>query len=227
MATIGTTDGTGGGWIAGSGSNNGGTVVGAGGTGVSPISNDLTVASIADDFGAAIGSKVVANDGTGAATTDRVGVGYAIAGSSGTLAFNPSPTGTRSETFVIRGVSTKLSGTANTALLSKGGHNNGVDPRQLHGTISSSSGTFAAGTYDVLAAPSTDITPNYTHGSEGINGTYTFQNTTDTTIAVSGEIFPTRAVPGELTYHFGGLGKPTTDEYKAKNAFEDATDTSS
>jgi len=217
MATIIATDGSTASTAANK-TNNGGTVVGAGGTGVSPISNDLAIATIADDFGAAIGSKAVEVGGSGAVTTDRAGVGTAAP--VGTFAFNPSPTGTRSETFVIRGVSTKLSGAANTALLSKGGHNNGIDPRQLHGTISSSSGTFAAGAYDVLAVPSTDITPNYTHGSEGINGTYTFQNTTDTTIAVSGEIFPTRSVPGELTYHFGGLAKPTTDEYKAKDEEE-------
>ena len=31
---------------------------------------------------------------------------------------------------------------------------------------------------------------------------------------------PTRAVPGELTYHFGGLAAPTTDEYKAKDSAE-------
>ena len=219
MATIIATDGSTASTAANK-KNDGGTVVGAGNidTATDPITNDLAIATIADDFGAAIGSKAVQVGGSGAVTTDRVGVGTAAP--VGTFAFTPSSTGTRSENFVIRGVSTKLSGTANTALLSKGGHNNGVDPRQLHGTISSSSGTFAAGTYDVLAVPSTDITPNYTHGSEGVASTYTFQNTTDTTIAVSGEIFPTRAVPGELTYHFGGLAKPTTDEYKAKDDFE-------
>ncbi len=45
-------------------------------------------------------------------------------------------------------------------------------------------------------------------------------NPADGTAAVATEIFPTRALPGELTYHFGGLGKPTTDEYKAKDEYE-------
>ena len=83
-----------------------------------------------------------------------------------------------------------------------------------------------------VATPSTNITPNFTphsasYQTDKATNKYTFQNTTDTTVAVSGEIFPTQAVPGELTYHFGGVAKPTTDEYKAKNAFEAADDTSS
>ena len=33
-------------------------------------------------------------------------------------------------------------------------------------------------------------------------------------------ILPTRAVPGELTYHFGAVNAPTTDEYKAIDSHE-------
>ena len=55
----------------------------------------------------------------------------------------------------------------------------------------------------------------------------TFVNPADGTAAVASEIFPSRAVPGELTYHFGGVNKATTDEYKSKEAYEDHTDTSS
>ena len=73
--------------------------------------------------------------------------------------------------------------------------------------------------FDMLARPSTEIVPGRTKGT-GAGNSNAFQNTTDTTVAVTTEIAPSRAVPGELTYHFGGLGAPTTDEYKAKDSNE-------
>lgn len=223
MATIGTTDGTGGGWtLADSGNVQGGTVVSAGNidTSVGVIKNDLALVTIADNVGeTVIGSKVVVNDGTGAATTDRVGIAKAL--SAGTLAFSPHPTGTRSETFVIRGVTTKLNGVAlsDERNYLMGGHNDGTVKDWIAGNILATSGNFSNPnhTYDALAAPSTNINPNFTRDAGG--GSYTLFNT-DGTVAVTSEIFPSRSVPGELTYHFGALGKPTTDEYKAKNAFE-------
>ena len=85
--------------------------------------------------------------------------------------------------------------------------------------------------FDVLAAPSTDITPNFTNADIDVSSktanVMTFVNPADGTAAVASEIFPSRAVPGELTYHFGGVNKATTDEYKSKEAYEDHTDTSS
>jgi hypothetical protein len=226
MAVIGTTDGTGGGWtLSASGNVQGGTVVGAGNidTSAGVIKNDLAIATIADDFGAAIGSKIVSNDGTGAATTDRVGVSKAVSG--GTLAFQPATTGTRSEEWVIMGVSTKIGGVANSQLTSSRTHNDGTVRDHIHDTILAGSGGFAnpGNVYDVMAVPSTNIAPNFTQHSASHNtdtaNQYTLFNT-DGTVAVSSEIFPTRTLPGELTYHFGGLGKPTTDSYKAKNVFE-------
>ena len=225
---LGTTGGTvAAGWtIADSGKPNGATVVGAGNistaTGVAapPVNNDLTVRAVADNFGAAIGSKVVTNYGSqDSSTADRVGIDHAIAASGGTFAFNPSPTGTRSETFIIQGFTTKISNVANTAI--QGGTVGDSTYDNIQGTIKSGSGTFSAGSYNVLAVPSTNIRPNYTREDEDVVDTsYTFINPADGTIAVTGEIFPTRAVPGELTYHFGGLAKPTTDEYKAKDEEE-------
>jgi hypothetical protein len=218
MATQGTTGQTVvAGWtFSASGVNNGGTAIGIGNTGVTPLSNDLAIATIADDYGAAIGSVVVSNDGTGAATTDRVGVGKAVSG--GTLAFNPNARDKRddrSETWIIRGVTTKLSDVANTALLSRGTVGDGRYDN-THGTIADRKlGSYAI---DINAVPSTNITPNTTITGGG--GANTYVNPADGTAAVSTEIFPSRSVPGELTYHFGGLGKPTTDEYKAKDSNE-------
>jgi hypothetical protein len=225
MAVIGTTDGTGGGWVTASGRNDGGTAIGIGNVDatVGPIKNDLAIATIADDFGASIGSKIVSNDGTGAVTTDRVGVAKAVSG--GTLAFQPATTGTRSEEWVIMGVSTKIGGVANSQLTSSRTHNDGTVRDHIHDTILAGSGGFSnpGNAFDMLAVPSTNITPNFTPHSASYQtdtaNQYTMFNT-DGTVAVSSEIFPTRTLPGELTYHFGGLGKPTTDSYKAKNAFE-------
>jgi len=226
MPIIGTTDGTGGGYtLAASGNVQGGTVVNAGNidTGVGVIKNDLALVTIADNVGETVtGSKVVANDGTGAVTTDRAGVQKAM--SAGTLAFTPDKDGTRSETFIIRGVTTKLS---NVALSSEsnflvGDHNDGTVKDWIYGNITSNSGTFSNpnNTYNVLAVPSTDITPNFTHASEGVAGSFTFVNPADGTDAVATEIFPSRAVPGELTYHHGAASGPTTDEYKSKESAE-------
>ena len=210
------------GWtLADSGVVDGGTIIKAGNkVATSPITNDLSINTLADNVGdRTVGSKVVSNDGTGAATTDRAGVGKAVSG--GTLAFIPDPTGARSETFVIRTVTTKLSDVANTALQVNGTTGDGRYDN-IHGTIAAASGNFAAGSYNVLAVPSTDITPNYTKDHETQDGgrAYTLINPADGSVAVASEIFPSLTLPGELTYHFGALGKPTTDEYKAKNSNE-------
>ncbi len=203
-----------------SGVVDGGTIVQAGNidTTLGPINNDLGINTLADNVGdRTIGSKVVSNDGTGAATTDRAGVDKAVSG--GTLAFVPDPTGARSETFVIRTVTTKLSDVANTAIQINGSIGVGQYDN-IHGTIADRLiGSKADEAFDVLARPSTQIVPGRTKGSNAGNAT-TMVNPADGTAAVATEIFPTLALPGELTYHFGGLGKPTTDAYKAKNSNE-------
>tara|TARA_R110000796_G_scaffold228892_1_gene346126 strand:- start:1039 stop:1722 length:684 start_codon:yes stop_codon:yes gene_type:complete len=226
MPIIGTTDGTGGGYtLSASGNVQGGTVINAGAidTSVGVIKNDLALVTTADNVGeTVIGSKVVTNDGTGAVTTDRAGVQKALSG--GTLAFTPDKDATRSEVFVIRGVTTKLSNVALSAESSRlvGDHNDGTVKDWIYGNITSNSGNFsnANNTYNVLAVPSTDITPNFTRGSEGVAGSFTFVNPADGTDAVASEIFPSRAVPGELTYHHGAAGGPTTDEYKSREDAE-------
>ena len=236
MPVIGTTDATGGGWVVASGNNNGGVARGLShvfqqdGAGV--LSSGLPLNNDPDGIVGPIGSKIVSNDGTGAATTDRVGVGKAVSG--GPLAFTPATTGTRSEEWVVMGVSTKIGGVANSQLTSSRTHNDGLVKQGVsEQLIASQSGTFSndGNTYDVMAVPSTDITPNFAHHNAAdyhtVNATATFVNPADGTVAVASEIHPSRSVPGELTYHFGSASGPTTDEYKAKDAFEAADDTSS
>lgn len=213
--------------FATSGVVDGGTIVKAGNKASdSPITNDLSVNTLADNVGdRAVGSKIIANVGTGASTTDRAGLQSSQSGLSpqgAEIAFNASAT-----QWVIRGVSDTLGGASNTAIRHFGGTIGDGRYDNIHGTIADRLiGSKADEAFDVMARPSTEIVPGRTKGSNAGNAT-TMVNPADGSAAVSTEIFPTRAVPGELTYHFGGQAKPTTDEYKAKDAYEDETDTSS
>ena len=230
--------------VAASGNNNGGIAIGVNhdhvqDAGTRNMSSGVPIVDFADKFDDVTGSKVVTNDGTGAATTDRAGlqsVRGSGGGGTGTVGFNPDKNGTRSEIFIIRGVTTKLNNAAmktEAGPVLNGNFNNGTVKDGIHGTIIGGSGAFANpnNTYNKLARPSTDITPNFTHSSASANVDtglkYTMVNPADGSVAVESEIFPSLAVPGELTYHFGHANGPITDEYKAKNAFEAADDTSS
>ena len=218
------------GWnLANSGFVDGGTIIKAGNKASdSPITNDLSVNTLADNLGERrIGSKVVGNAGTGAATTDRVGVSGAIAANvadGAVLGFNASAT-----QWVMQGgnVTTTLAGSANTRLASPAreianstGMSNDVATKVARTKISDRLvGSKADEAFDIYAVPSTKIVPGRTKGSNAGNAT-TMVNPADGTAAVAAEIAPSKALPGELTYHFGALGDPTTDEYKSKEAFE-------
>lgn len=196
--------------------NNGGTAVGIGGKGSdSVMTKALDVYQLADDVGASFGSIVVANDGTGAATTDRAGVAKAV--SAGTLAYTAGAT-----EWIVRGgnVTTTIGGVANTVLAGAGCDYDGKlatndDIYQITTTRAIGSGN---GTFDFYARPSTDITPNYTKGA-GAGDLVEFVQVDGTTAATDDAATPTRSVPGELTYRFGGP-LPLQDDYKAKNVFE-------
>ena len=205
---------------------NGGAIVMAGNKASdSPVTKDMGLNTLADDRGGVIGSIVVVNDGDTGATTDRAGVGKAVSG--GTLAFNPNALDKRddrSETWVMRGVTTKLSDVANTGLL--GGNVGDGTYDNIHGTIADRKlGSDDDRAHDILAVPSTQIVPGRTKGT-GAGTANTMVNPADGSAAVADEIFPSRSVPGELTYHFGGLGRPTNSKdgtdvnYKPKDSNE-------
>jgi len=180
-----------------------------------PISNAVTIAGTVDDL-RDVGSKVVANDGTGAATTDRVGVAKALSG--GTLAYNATAT-----QWVMRGggVTSTLSNVATTALDTTAANWKGVVRDGVHDLITTRQLGTGGGTFDIYAVPSTDITPNFTKGAgAGTVVNYVAPSGTGGHTGADNAATPSRAIPGELTYHFGGLAAPTTDEYKAKDAFE-------
>ena len=211
--------------ISKSGVVDGGTVVRAGNKASdSPVTNALGLNTLADDQGASFGSKVVANVGTGASTTDRVGVSGAIAANAAdgaSIAFNAGATN-----WVMRGgnVTTSLNGVANTQLIGGArdflGDLNDVDTRVARTKISDvTQGSGVSEEFNIFARPSTEIVPGRTIGG-GAGETLTFTNPADGTAAVAAEIAPSKAVPGELTYHFGALAAPTTDDYKAKDVLE-------
>lgn len=203
--------------------NDGGTVVKGGNPASdSPMTKNLNLNEL--KTGSDYGSKVLANDGTGAATTDPHGVQKVKSGGTGGLAYSPAR-GERN--FIIRAAGSegagKINNDASTFLTSPGAENGHVGVRgvsPIHGVIATRLlGSASDVAYDVLAVPSTQRVPGRTKGT-GAGNASTFVNPADGTSAVSTEIFATRAVPGELTYHFGGLAKPTTDEYKASDSNE-------
>ena len=144
-------------------------------------------------------------------------VGVKKAQSGGTLAYNASST-----EWVVRGgnVTSTLGGVANDVLVSAASDRNGATITDYvnENLKVSRNGLYSDREFDVLAAPSTAMVPGRVKGTGA--GTTVTLSTDDAAV-------PTRAVPGELTYHFGAGTGAVTDEYKARDAFEDATDASS
>jgi hypothetical protein len=205
----------GGAYAAASVKNDGGTVVKGGNIASdSPMTNDLGLSTLADDFGTSFGSKVVAQADSG----DRAGVAKAVSG--GTLAYNAGAT-----QWVIRGgnVSTTLGGVANDVLAGAArdtGDLNDFATEAARTKISDRLiGSKADEAFNMFARPSAAIVPGRTKGT-GAGTASTMVNPADGTAAVATEIAPSQAVPGELTYFFGELAAATTDEYKAKNVAE-------
>ena len=207
--------------------HDGGTVVRGGNIGGDGDTAKMTKnLSLADVNGATndgrTGGRVVANHGVEANTFDQVGI-QTVRG-AGTLAYFPDARAAegRNRNFIMR-----QAGTTNA------GRINDVSVTNLHiaaGDVATSRGSEPIhdsvvnrnrGDYsiNVLAAPSTAIHPERTLTGSGVAANYV-QADDGTTQATDDAATPSRAVPGDLTYHFGGLGKPTTDEYKARNAYE-------
>ena len=207
--------------FATSGVVDGGTVI-QGGAIVAgdPITSDLGINTIADNVGErTVGSKIVANVGTGASTTDRVGVSGAIAGSAAdgvSIAFNAGPTN-----WVMKGnnVTTSLGGNANTALKAGAGTIESEAKEVARTKISDRLiGSKADEEFDITARPSTEIVPGRTKGSNAGNSS-ALVNPVDGSPAVAAEIAPSRTVPGELVYRTGAAD-PVQDNYKKRNENE-------
>lgn len=200
----------------GSGStvNNGGTIVNAGNISAdSPVTKVIAVNEL--NTGSEYGSKVVVNTATGAEFTDPQGV--IKAKSAGTFAYTPP----KGENFLLRAAGDtnagKVNGTSSTVFTIPGGVTNSsihklVTTRQL--------GTYATASFNMLATPSSGVVPGRTKGTGAGTLVEYVQADDGSTAATDDAASPTRSVPGELTYHFGALASPTTDEYKAKDSNE-------
>ena len=217
MATVAT---TGNGSAASVPNNNGGTIVKGGNvSSTGPLANSVDLIALADDFGESVGSTIVVQAGT---SNDKAGINKIVTGN--VIAFTPDKDGTRSENYIMKGVSTAIGGGANTFLQSPGSDYNGLATTRtsIHKILQTKTlGSGDTAVFDMYARPSTAINPNFTKGG-GYGNTQLF-------VAPSGDgnapatddaASPTRSIPGELTLNFGSLSAPTTYEYKARNVFE-------
>lgn len=210
----------------GSGStvNDGGTVLAAGTpSSDSPMTKVLNVNELAT--GSDYGSKVVANNGaeTPVGYKDPAGVTTAKSAGTGGLAYYPDArAGERN--FILKAAgdsAAKINNDATTLLTVPGAEYDGVGRETIHKTVSTRRlGTYATASIDVLAVPSSGVVPGRTKGTGAGNASNFVQADDGSTAAGDDAASPTRAVPGELTYHFGGLGRATTDEYKARDSYE-------
>lgn len=184
-----------------------------------PVTNAVTLRDAAKQTDAdisAVGSKVVANDGTGAATTDRAGVAKGVSG--GTLAYNAGPT-----EWIMRGgnVAATIGGVANTILVSAGSDVAGAftATRDNVNEINSTRRLGTGSTFDMFAVPSGHINAGFQVGAGAGNAQNFVQADDGSTASADNAAAPTRGVPGELTYRFGGPN-PSGADYKAKDVFE-------
>jgi len=216
---------------AGTTNNDGGVVLGIGSqdkASDSVMSSGIGLSEVntSTDYG----SKVVTNDGGSTpGFTDPMGVTKAKSGGTGGLAYFP----TKDErNFLVKGAGDtaagKINNDASTVFTIPGADFGHSSRDNIHEVVSTRRiGADASESFDVLAVPSSGVVPGRTKGANA-GDAQAFQSASGVGVdAVDNAATPTRAVPGKLTYHFGGLGKATTDEYKARDAFDDATDTSS
>lgn len=195
---------------------NGGTIVAAGNVSASgPVANVLDLVEV-NGSRSSYGSKVVVDTNGGASNADPHGVTKAV--SSGTFAYTPA----KGTNFLLRAAGDTNAGKINntsSTVLSVGGNNTPVSIHKL--TSTRKLGAYADAEFNVLAVPNGDVVPGRTKGTGAGNlSQYVQADDGTTTTGVDDAASPTRSVPGELTYHFGGLAAPTTNEYKAKNSYE-------
>jgi hypothetical protein len=209
----------------GSGStvNDGATVLAAGTPASdSPVTQVLNVNQLAT--GSEYGSKVVANAGPSViGYEDPAGVTTAKSAGTGGLAYFPNAqAGERNFIMKAAGDSAaKINNDVSTLLTVPGAEYDGVGRETIHKVVSTRRiGAYASTSFDLLAVPSSGVTPGFTKGANAGDASNFVQADDGSTAATDDAASPTRAVPGELTYHFGGLGSPTTDEYKARDSYE-------
>lgn len=202
---------------------NGGTLIKGGGlTSESPMTKSLTEADLADDVGASYGSKVIAQDGTGSEFTDRVGISGAKPGAvvGGTTELGYKADGTE---WVVQGgnVTQTLAGGAYTGLVggaagpnSTRGSVNKIESTRLYGKVTVDAQAAPASGYNSFATKS-----NGPGGAGGTAANFVRPSGAGDEASADSAANATRAIPGELTYMFGGKS-PVTNNYKAQDSAE-------
>lgn len=202
----------------GSGSEvrDGGCVAGGGTLGTdSPMTKVLNTKDL--NTGSDYGSKVVPNDGDGGQFTDPYGV--TTSKGAGTLAYNP-PVGTNYIVLQAGDNAAKINGTTSTILTVPGADYDGSPRDMIHKVVKTYKyGSYSTTVFNVLAKAGSGVVPGLTKGT-GAGSSANFVQVDGSTAATDDAATPTRTIPGELTYHFGGLAKPTSVDYKAKNSYE-------
>lgn len=204
----------------GSGStvNDGGTIVNAGAIAAdSRITKVIGVNEL--NTGSEYGSKVLAKTGT---SQDYAGVTTANSSGTGGLAYYPNAQeGERNFLLRAGGDScAKINNDSSTLLTVVGSEFGKRTVNEVHSTVGTRRiGAYSDTAFNVLARPSSAMVPGRTKGT-GAGNASNFVQMDGSTAATDDAATPTRAVPGELTYHFGGLAQPTTDEYKARDSYE-------
>ena len=190
---------SGGGVHAATVNNNGGTILNAGNVyHDDPTSNPLTIADIAGPGNHPTGGQVHEISG-------HSGAGVTKAVRDGNFAHYPEPSEDRSGEFILRGYTTEINGRENDILASPGADINGTRKSGSQ-PINSVRKIGVKPTYNIFAgSDGVNTNPNFVAGS-GAGEEHTFVSPTGSGVdpALDRAGSPTKAVPGELTYFFGG-----------------------
>ena len=154
--------------------------------------------------------------------TDSVGITTATAGVGTSMAFTPKPTN-RTATdpqFIIRGVSTTISGSGNTALQVVGREYGGINvtnPSKSTKRI----GKYSDTSIDVLEPTASGLFPYRTKGT-GAGNLVSWVNPSGDGLVPVGtfdDVFATRTKPGDVVY-MQGSPTPKQDDYKRRDLRE-------
>ncbi|NDB57179.1 hypothetical protein EB001_01825 [bacterium] len=202
---------------SGSEKRNGGTLINAGNVSANgPIANVLDLVEV-NGGRHSYGSKVYIDNSNSGGSLNADPHGVAKAYSAGTFAYNPAA----GSNFIMRLAGDtnagKISNVSSTAL-QVGGNKTPVSIHAL--TSTRRAGSYSDRVFNLYAVPNGYVFPNLTRGTGAGNlSSYVQADDGVTTTNVDNAAFPTRSVPGEFTYMFGGKS-PKNDAYKAKNSYE-------
>jgi hypothetical protein len=205
---------------------NAGTVIKGGNAAAdSPLQNTIAVSELADDQGTPLGSKVIASDGAGTQYTDKHGIQDAV-GNAGTDGVTQLGYAADSTEWVVLGgnVTQTLAGAAYTDLRGAAAEIEGANVLRDSTYQVEASRVLGIVDVDIQAVPSSGYNSWVTKsaGPGGAGGTsqpMIKPSGAGDEQSVDKAANTSRAVPGELTYMFGGK-LPNTDNYKAQDAAE-------